>query len=161
MSFITNEFWIALYMQDVQHYTPIQIAARMLPQAVAGVFWSFLGQWLVQEVHGTIVMGIGSSMYLAGAILLLFIKEDTSYWLFLFPALVITVIGADFQFIVANVSFLSYLSFPTFSFTSLLFFFLLASTNSSLTKRSSMQISKCQPKHPSVSESSKQPTDSP
>ncbi|KAK6599350.1 major facilitator superfamily transporter [Botrytis cinerea] len=102
MSFITNEFWIALYMQDVQHYTPLQIAARMLPQAVAGVFWSFLGQWLVQEVHGTIVMGIGSSMYLVGAILLLFIKEDTSYWLFLFPALVITVIGADFQFIVAN-----------------------------------------------------------
>ncbi|KAJ8067568.1 hypothetical protein OCU04_004908 [Sclerotinia nivalis] len=102
MSFITNEFWIALYMQDVQHYTPLQIAARMLPQAVAGVFWSFLGQWLVQKVHGTIVMGIGSAMYLAGAILLLFIKEDTSYWMFLFPALVITVIGADFQFIVAN-----------------------------------------------------------
>ncbi|TGO45649.1 hypothetical protein BOTNAR_0649g00010 [Botryotinia narcissicola] len=102
MSFITNEFWITLYMQDVQHYTPLQIAARMLPQAVAGVFWSFLGQWLIQNVHGTIVMGIGSLMYLAGAILLLFIKEDTSYWLFLFPALVITVIGADFQFIVAN-----------------------------------------------------------
>ncbi|TGO60782.1 hypothetical protein BELL_1187g00020 [Botrytis elliptica] len=102
MSFITNEFWIALYMQDVQHYTPLQIAARMLPQAVAGVFWSFLGQWLIQKVHGTIVMGIGSLMYLAGAILLLFIKEDTSYWLFLFPALIITVIGADFQFIVAN-----------------------------------------------------------
>ncbi|KAF7954091.1 hypothetical protein EAE96_005224 [Botrytis aclada] len=102
MSFITNEFWIALYMQDVQHYTPLQIAARMLPQAVAGVFWSFLGQWLIQKVHGTIVMGIGSLMYLAGASLLLFIKEDTSYWLFLFPALVITVIGADFQFIVAN-----------------------------------------------------------
>ncbi|APA11462.1 hypothetical protein SS1G_04862 [Sclerotinia sclerotiorum 1980 UF-70] len=102
MSFITNEFWIALYMQDVQKYTPLQIAARMLPQAVAGVFWSFLGQWLVQKVHGTIVMGIGSAMYLAGAILLLFIKEDTSYWMFLFPALVITVIGADFQFIVAN-----------------------------------------------------------
>ncbi|KAF5876847.1 putative major facilitator superfamily protein [Botrytis fragariae] len=102
MSFITNEFWIALYMQDVQHYMPLQIAARMLPQAVAGVFWSFLGQWLIQKVHGTIVMGIGSLMYLAGASLLLFIKEDTSYWLFLFPALVITVIGADFQFIVAN-----------------------------------------------------------
>ncbi|ESZ94062.1 hypothetical protein SBOR_5538 [Sclerotinia borealis F-4128] len=102
MSFITNEFWIALYMQDVQHYTPLQIATRMLPQAVAGVFWSFLGQWLVQKVYGTIVMGIGSVMYLAGAVLLLFVEKDTSYWLFLFPALVITVIGADFQFIVAN-----------------------------------------------------------
>ncbi|TGO26229.1 hypothetical protein BPAE_0064g00450 [Botrytis paeoniae] len=102
MSFITNEFWIALYMQGVQNYTPLQIATRMLPQAVAGVFWSFLGQWLIQKVHGNIVMGIGSLMYLAGASLLLFIKEDTSYWLFLFPALVITVIGADFQFIVAN-----------------------------------------------------------
>ncbi|QSZ36872.1 hypothetical protein DSL72_006755 [Monilinia vaccinii-corymbosi] len=101
-SFITNEFWLTLYMQDVQHYAPLQIAARMLPQAIAGVFWSFLGQWLVQRVHGTIVMGIGSVMYLAGAALLLFIKEDTSYWMFLFPALVITVIGADFQFIVAN-----------------------------------------------------------
>ncbi|KAI9647905.1 hypothetical protein NHQ30_004294 [Ciborinia camelliae] len=102
MSFITNEFWVALYMQNVQHYTPLQIAARMLPQAVAGVVWSFMGQWLVQKVHGTIVMGIGSVMYLAGAVLLLCIKKDTSYWQFLFPALVITVIGADFQFIVAN-----------------------------------------------------------
>ncbi|KAG4033971.1 hypothetical protein MFRU_004g04660 [Monilinia fructicola] len=101
-SFVTNEFWITLYMQNVQQYAPLQIAARMLPQAIAGVFWSFLGQWLVQKVHGTIVMGIGSVMYLAGAVLLLFIKEDTSYWAFLFPALVITVIGADFQFIVAN-----------------------------------------------------------
>lgn len=112
-SFITNEFWITLYMQDVQHFAPLHIAARMLPQAVAGVFWSFLGQWLVQKIHGTIVMGIGSLMYLVGAVLLLFIKEDTSYWVFLFPALVITVVGADFQFIVANVSFL--LIFYTFS----------------------------------------------
>lgn len=30
-------------------------------------------------------------------------RENTSYWAFLFPSLCITVIGADFQFIVSNV----------------------------------------------------------
>lgn len=90
-------------MQDVQHYTPLEIAVRLLPQAVAGILWSYIGQYLVSRMCGTMLMGIGALAYIAGATLLIFIRQDTPYWYFLFPALCITVLGADFQFIVANV----------------------------------------------------------
>jgi nitrate/nitrite transporter NarK len=110
MSFITNQFWISLYMQEVQKLAPLHIAARLLPQAVAGIIWSYLGQALADKVNGTILMAVGGVAYLAGAILLIFIRQDTSYWKFLFPALIITVLGADFQFIISNVRFLCLLS---------------------------------------------------
>ena len=104
MSFVTNQFWTSLYMQKIQRLTPLHIAVRMLPQALAGICWSFVGQTLVSRLNGTVLMAIGSIAYLIGAALLIFIREHTSYWKLLFPALIITVLGADFQFIVSNVS---------------------------------------------------------
>jgi hypothetical protein len=108
MSFITNLFWISLYMQEVQHLSPLQIAVRLLPQALVGFIWSYIGQALVSKIPGGIIMGIGGFAYLVGATLQIFVRQDTSYWLLLFPALCITVVGADFQFIVSTV----YLPFP-------------------------------------------------
>lgn len=108
MSFITNEFWIALYLQDIKLYAPLHIAILLLPQALAGIFWSYLGGYLMSRISGTIIIAIGGFGYLIGAILLIFIKQTSSYWMFLFPALCITVMGADFQFIVANVSLSEY-----------------------------------------------------
>jgi hypothetical protein len=103
MSFITNLFWISLYMQEVQHLSGLQIAVRLLPQALVGFIWSYVGQALVSKIPGKLIMGIGGFAYLVGATLQFFVRQDTSYWLLLFPALCITVIGADFQFIVSNV----------------------------------------------------------
>jgi len=51
----------------------------------------------------TLTVGIGAMAYLLGAVLQIFIREHTSYWKLLFPSLMITVMGADFQFIVSNV----------------------------------------------------------
>jgi nitrate/nitrite transporter NarK len=118
MSFITNQFWISLYMQQVQGLAPLTIAIRMLPQAIAGIFWSFVGQALVHRLSGTILMGIGATAYLIGATLQIFIRQHTSYWKLLFPSLLVTVLGADFQFIVSNVRsfyFIFYDHFPTLS----------------------------------------------
>lgn len=67
MSFITNQFWISLYMQEVQKLAPLHIAVRLLPQAVAGVLWSYVGQALVHRVNGTILsrsLIIVASIYL-------------------------------------------------------------------------------------------------
>jgi Na+/melibiose symporter-like transporter len=104
MSFITNQFWISLYMQDVQMLSPLLIAARLLPQTFSGILWSYSGQWLVSRISGTKIMGLGAFAYVIGATLLIFIRQNSSYWWFLFPSLFITVMGADYQFIVANVS---------------------------------------------------------
>ena len=104
MSFSTNQFWIALYMQQVQKLPALTIATRLMPQAIAGIAWSYIGQALVHRLSGTVIMGIGGLSYLLGALLQIFIRQDTSYWKLLFPSLLITVVGADFQFIVSNVS---------------------------------------------------------
>ena len=109
MSFITNQFWISLYMQQVQNLQPIIIAVRLLPQAIAGILWSYICQALVHRINGTILMGIGGLAYFVGALIQIFIRQDTSYWQLLFPALIITVLGADIQFIVSNVCAFSYL----------------------------------------------------
>ena len=103
MSFITNQFWISLYMQQIQRIAPLHIAVRLLPQAITGIAWSYIGQYLASRMNGTTVMGVGAFAYLVGATLLIFVEERTSYWRFLFPALCITVLGADFQFIISNV----------------------------------------------------------
>lgn len=103
MSFITNQFWISLYMQEVQKFTPLNIAVRMLPQAIAGILWSYICQAAVSRMSGTALMVIGAVSYLIGATLQIFIRQHTSYWKLLFPSLLIAVLGADIQFIVASV----------------------------------------------------------
>lgn len=103
MSFVTNLFWVSLFMQDVQLLSPLTIAVRLLPQALVGPLWSYLGEELVRFVSGRLVMGVGGLGYLGGAVLTLLMRSDSSYWLILLPALCITVLGADFQFIVSNV----------------------------------------------------------
>ncbi|KAL5322148.1 hypothetical protein ACEPPN_010118 [Leptodophora sp. 'Broadleaf-Isolate-01'] len=102
MSFITNQFWISMYMQDIQVLAPLHIAVRLMPQAIIGVVWSYVGQALVSCISGRVLMGVGGLGYLGGAILMLFVKPKTNYWALLFPSLCVTVIGADFQFIVSN-----------------------------------------------------------
>ncbi|KAF8854768.1 MFS general substrate transporter, partial [Acephala macrosclerotiorum] len=92
MSFITNAFWIMLYMQDIQSISPLLIAVKLLPQVFAGIVWSYLGQYLVSRWSGKVVMGIGGVGYAVGATLIFFMKRDSGYWVFLFPALCITVV---------------------------------------------------------------------
>jgi nitrate/nitrite transporter NarK len=66
----------------------------------------------MSKIPGRIIMGIGGIAYLAGATLQIFVRENTSYWALLFPSLCITVIGADFQFIVSNVRLFRSTHFP-------------------------------------------------
>jgi nitrate/nitrite transporter NarK len=49
-------------------------------------------------------MAIGAIAYLISFILAAVQRHGDSYWAFSFPALCLCVIGADFQFIVSNVS---------------------------------------------------------
>ncbi|SZF04465.1 unnamed protein product [Blumeria hordei] len=102
MSFITNQYWLSLYMQEVQKLAPLHIAVRFLPQALLGIVWSYIGQLITYKLSSKFIMGIGSCAYVVGAILCYFVEKDISYWAILFPQLCITVIGADFQFIVTN-----------------------------------------------------------
>ena len=59
---------------------------------------------ILHKISNKTLMGIGALAYTASFLILSFMKEDAIYWRYIFPALVLVVVGADIQFNVANVS---------------------------------------------------------
>ncbi|KAH6895531.1 major facilitator superfamily domain-containing protein [Thelonectria olida] len=102
MSFTSSNFWLALFMQEVSKYDALMVAVHLLPQVIAGVIWNIVAASILHRVNNAMIMGFGSLAYVGANLLLTFQKSHTSYWAFIFPSLIMNVIGADFQFNVTN-----------------------------------------------------------
>ncbi|KAI0815813.1 major facilitator superfamily domain-containing protein [Xylaria sp. FL0064] len=102
MSFQATGFWISFFMQQVQRLSTLNVAVHLLPMAIAGILWNILAGRILHKVNNTILMVFGAVSYLAAALLFSFMKANSNYWAFIFPALVLNVAGADLQFNVAN-----------------------------------------------------------
>ncbi|KLU92346.1 hypothetical protein MAPG_11292 [Magnaporthiopsis poae ATCC 64411] len=86
MAFYSSSFWLPYFLQLVQKREPLDVAVHLLPQPIAGLLWNVVMGLILHHVKNTLLHGIGAVAYPA----------------FIFPALVINVIGADFQFNVVN-----------------------------------------------------------
>lgn len=102
MAFQAAAFYLAFFMQELRSWSAIVIAVHLLPQAIAGLLWNVVIGNILHRVDNTLLMAAGALAYLAADLLLSFMRADSSYWAFIFPALVLNVVGADFQFNVAN-----------------------------------------------------------
>ncbi len=109
MAFTSASFWLAYFMQKVQGLPPLTVALHLLPQAVAGLIWNVVAGGILHRVNNTLIMAVGALAYVVANVLLCLMTAESSYWAFIFPYLVLCVIGADFQFNVANVSRLCFL----------------------------------------------------
>jgi hypothetical protein len=76
----------------------------MLPMVVCGLTANLIAALIQHKVSNKLLVGIGAGAYLVSFVLAAVQRYGDSYWAFTFPALCICVVGADFQFIVANVS---------------------------------------------------------
>jgi hypothetical protein len=76
----------------------------MLPMVVCGLAANLVAALIQHKVSNKLLVGIGAGAYLVSFILAAVQRYGDSYWAFTFPAFCICVVGADFQFIVANVS---------------------------------------------------------
>jgi len=103
MSFTTSAFWLSLYMQNVLGFSALKVAIHLLPQAIGGIAVNIVAGFVLHKVDNKVLTGIGALSYLLAVTLLAIMKEDSSYWAFIFPSLLLSVIGADLQFNVANV----------------------------------------------------------
>ena len=103
MSFTAASFWLAFFMQEVQGLEPLIIAVHFLPQAIAGLIWNVVAGSVLHRINNTLIMVVAALCYLVSTVLLSLTRPDSSYWAFMFPYLVLSVVGADFQFNVANV----------------------------------------------------------
>ncbi|RYO60401.1 hypothetical protein AA0116_g5770 [Alternaria tenuissima] len=100
-------FFIALYLQELFHYSALLTAVHMLPMAVSGIIINVVAGLILHRVSNKILMGIGTLAYTIASILVAVQRSGDSYWAFTFPSLVIIVVGADFHFNVANMYVLS------------------------------------------------------
>lgn len=103
MGFQASAFYLAYFMQEIRQWDALSVAVHMLPQAIAGLIWNVLIGYTLHKVNNTLIMAVGALAYLAGSLLLSLMHAESSYWAFMFPALILNVVGADFQFNVANV----------------------------------------------------------
>lgn len=108
MGFQASAFYLAYFMQEIRGWDALTVAVHLLPQAIAGLLWNVLIGHTLHRVNNTLIMAAGALSYLAASLLLSLMHAESSYWAFMFPALVLNVVGADFQFNVANVSPLLY-----------------------------------------------------
>lgn len=104
MGFSSISFWLSLYLQNVKHYSALEITAQLLPMIISGVLVNVVCGLILHKVSNKILVAIGALAYTASFLILSFMKEDALYWAYIFPALVLVVVGADIQFNVANVS---------------------------------------------------------
>ncbi|KIM93413.1 hypothetical protein OIDMADRAFT_137782 [Oidiodendron maius Zn] len=102
MSFTTSAFWLSLYMQNVLGFSAFTVAVHLLPQAIGGILVNIIAGLVLHRVNNKLLTGIGALSYTCSAVLLATMKENSSYWAFMFPSLLLSVIGADLQFNVAN-----------------------------------------------------------
>jgi nitrate/nitrite transporter NarK len=90
-------------MQNVLKYSALTVAIHLLPQAIGGILVNIVAGLVLHRVNNKVLTGIGALAYIGSSILLATMKEGSSYWAFIFPSLLLSVIGADLQFNVANV----------------------------------------------------------
>ncbi|KAJ5564181.1 hypothetical protein N7513_000423 [Penicillium frequentans] len=102
MGFSAVTFYLSLYLQNVKHLTALEITARLMPMVVSGVTVNVVCGLILHRVSNSLLTGIGALAYTASFLILSFMKEDAIYWEYIFPALILVVVGADIQFNVTN-----------------------------------------------------------
>lgn len=103
MGFSAVTFFLSLYLQEVKHLTALDITVRLLPMVVSGVTVNVICGLILHRVSNKLLTGIGALAYTASFLILSFMKEEAIYWAYIFPALILVVVGADIQFNVTNV----------------------------------------------------------
>lgn len=103
MGFMSTSFWLCLYLQRMKHLDALQIAAQLLPQVINGIIVNVIAALVLHRINNKLLMAIGASGYLTSFLILSFMNEHATYWAFVFPALLLYVVGADIEFNVVNV----------------------------------------------------------
>lgn len=80
------------------------VAAQLLPQTIAGIVCNAVAGCVLHRVNNTLILFIGAVSFMGSSVLLSLMREESSYWSFTFPGVILIAVGADLQFSVANVS---------------------------------------------------------
>ncbi|KAK2744156.1 hypothetical protein FQN57_004416 [Myotisia sp. PD_48] len=102
MGFSAMSFWLTLYMQRIKQLNALEIAVQLLPQVINGVIVNIIAGLILHKVNNKLLMGIGAVSFAASFLIVGLMNEHASYWAFIFPSLLLSVVGADIEFNVVN-----------------------------------------------------------
>ncbi|KAF2706162.1 drug resistance protein, partial [Pleomassaria siparia CBS 279.74] len=93
-----NNFLIyaTYWFQDYQGLSVIQTTVRFIPTGLCGVFICFIAAIMVSRIRGHYILIFGTiSVSLSSLLFALPLPPTTPYWAYAFPAMVLSVCGAD------------------------------------------------------------------
>ncbi|KAF2003628.1 MFS general substrate transporter [Amniculicola lignicola CBS 123094] len=96
-----NNFLIytTYWFQDFQGLSVIQTTIRFIPTGVSGVMVAFVTAHLLARIKGSIILTFGLTCVSISSILMAIpIPVHTTYWAYAFPAMILSVCGADTLF---------------------------------------------------------------
>nr|AOR51677.1 MFS general substrate transporter [Phaffia rhodozyma] len=92
-----------LFFQDYQGLSPILTMIRFLPTAVSGIVVCLVFTLVVPYVYGWTLLTIGSLGASFAAMCMALCRPEDPYWQWAFPAMIISVFGADFIFATSSI----------------------------------------------------------
>ncbi|MDQ2706161.1 MAG: MFS transporter [Actinomycetota bacterium] len=96
-------FFLSLTLQRVLVYTATRTAVALLPLAIGGLICATLAGRLLPRTGAKPLLILGHGLYVPGIALLATLDVGSSYWLHVFPAIVLAVAGNSLAFVASNV----------------------------------------------------------
>ena len=112
--FSGNIFWLTLSWQRLEHSSALAVAIRLLPAMIGGIIINIIAGLVMHRVSNKLLMTVGAVGNVIACALFSGMNSyhrghtlsgeeyGTMYWSFALPALLASVIGADFTFTVVN-----------------------------------------------------------
>ncbi|KAJ4300170.1 hypothetical protein N0V88_002839 [Collariella sp. IMI 366227] len=95
-SFMGFMVYATYFYQDYQGLSPLQTTLRFLPTGVVGFFTAVIVSQLLSRIPAYVMLAVGNLCVSISALLFAIpIPPDTTYWAWAFPAMAISVFGAD------------------------------------------------------------------
>lgn len=100
--FSGNFFWMSLGWQRAYGDSSLEVAVRLLPAAIGGMFVNVLAALIMHRVSNKVLSIGAASATVVASTLLSATSRNISYWALFFPAQLFAVLGADIAFCVTN-----------------------------------------------------------
>ncbi|KAI1821010.1 MFS general substrate transporter [Xylaria intraflava] len=99
-----NQYFLALFFEEVQLQSAFATSLRFLPLVASGVLANVAVGLLVRQVHANYIVAGAVILSAVTPLLMALANPDLTYWAMAFPATFLSPIAADIVLVVANLS---------------------------------------------------------
>ena len=99
--------WVCMFMQTMQNLSPLEVAIRFIPQALIGLGIGPIMAFAVHAVNNSLILAVSAFLQVSCSVILVFLRSESSYWVFAFPTLLFITLPMDWALTVTSVGLLA------------------------------------------------------